>query len=223
MKIIALSDNHGMLPKLNAIGDVLVIAGDWSPLSIQWSYLDMIKWIDNKFIPWMLGINVNHIVFIPGNHDLVCTSKSFTRDFNKLLKKHHTNKIHFLNRSSITIDGIKFYGIPDCEMTQTHWAFTKMGNIDWTCDIDTDILITHQPPQLGKVAYIDQYKQDFGSIDLYRAIKNSNIAMNVCGHIHEGEHGKHLMVNKQGEVSVYNVSLLNEDYKLAYPLTKIEI
>ena len=111
MKIIALSDNHGLLPKLNAIGDVLVMAGDWSPLSIQWSYLDMITWIDDKFIPWMLGVNVSHIVFIPGNHDLVCTSKSFTRDFNKLLKKHHTNKIHFLNRSSIIIDGIKFLAI----------------------------------------------------------------------------------------------------------------
>lgn len=224
MKIIAVSDLHGNLVDIHDSCDVFIIAGDWSPLNIQWSYKDVIEWIDSSFMPWLLSINAHHYVFIPGNHDIVCTSSRFLKDFSSILNKYHAKHIvHYLNRTSVTIMHKKIYGIPDCEMTQTHWAFTKIGNIDWSFDNDTDILITHQPPKLSKVATVDWYGRDFGSIDLLNRLKKSHVQLNICGHIHEGEHGKHSLARLDGSTDVYNVSLLDEEYKVRYAPTIIDL
>lgn len=224
MKIVALSDIHGNLITIEDTSDVTVIAGDWSPLYIQHDYVAVIDWMTKKFIPWMMHLKSDYVIFISGNHDIVCSYPYFENDLSELLYRFNANsKIHYLNRKSITINNIKFFGIPDTEGL-TGWAFSKLYNVDYSFDDDTDVLITHQPPQIGDIGYVSLYKKDFGSISLRDKIHDSNIKLNICGHIHTGLHGEHVTAVKNGNLArVYNTSILNEDYLVAYEPTIIEI
>lgn len=224
MKIIAISDLHGNLPSIRDKGDILIIAGDWSPLYIQHDYNSMIEWINKKFIPWMISINTKYKIFIPGNHDLVCTYKRFNKDLNEILERSNLqSSIYYLNNSSITINNKKFYGIPDTEHTSSRWAFAHSMSADYSFDEDTDILITHQPPRVNNIGYVKRYNTEFGSLNLRDRLVNSSVKLNICGHIHEGDHVKHTLITKFSHIDVYNVSLLDEEYDLLYKPTIIEM
>lgn len=224
MKILAVSDLHGNLIKINDSSDVFVIAGDWSPLYIQRNYKEMLVWLDTKFIPWLSNINSKYVVFIAGNHDFVCETYSFNERIESMLKTHGcADRIFYLNRSSVLIEGKKFYGIPETEMPNFYWAFTKLSNTDYSFDDDTNILITHQPPKFGNLGFVDKYNRDFGSYELYETIKNSNLDLCLCGHIHEGSHEEHILENNNHKIHLFNVSILNEDYNIFYEPTYIEL
>ena len=224
MNILAVSDLHGNLINLNKSADILVIAGDWSPLYCQQYYDSMISWIDNKFVPWMLKQDVKYIIFIPGNHDFVCLYNQFKYDFNKILIHYNaSDRIYYLNNSSVILNDIKFYGTPNNESQRT-WAFADPYNCKYDFDKDTDVLITHQPPMIGDVSFIKKYNKDFGSRKLRDAILNSNIMLNICGHIHEGKHGENPVKLNNGKLScIYNVAILNEDYLVEYKPTLITL
>jgi Icc-related predicted phosphoesterase len=81
---------------------------------------------------------------------------------------------------------------------------------------DTDILITHGPA-LGILDCLDD-KVTLGSGALLNRLEEVNPKVSICGHIHTG-HGK--SVHKY--TRCYNVSLLNEDYKLAFTPTIIKV
>lgn len=224
MKIIALSDLHGNLININDACDVVVIAGDWSPLYCQQDCISVLNWWDKKFIPWMKVIDTGHFVIIPGNHDLACEYSFFREELNKILKRHRViDKVHYLCYDSAVIGGKKFYGNPNSESPKG-WAFSRPFNQTYKFDSDTDILVTHQPPMVGDVGYVRQFNKEFGSKDLLNKILNSNIQLNICGHIHTGSHEEQPIVLKNGNLaSVYNVSILDEDYTVAYEPTVIEI
>lgn len=224
MKIIAVSDLHGNLISIRDKCDVFVIAGDWSPLHIQCDYNSIMSWFNISFIPWMKLIKSKHVVFISGNHDIACTSLCFNSDLDDLLISHNMrNRVHYLKNNSITLFGKKFYGNPNTEGLD-NWAFSKKYNADYSFDSDTDILITHQPPLFGSIGFVKQTFREFGSVDLRNKILDSNISLNICGHIHTGEHGCHsILLNNYKEARVYNVSILDEDYVISYSPTIIEL
>ncbi len=224
MKIIALSDIHGNLIHIDDECDVVIIAGDWSPLYCQHDYIRVLDWMNRRFIPWMKSLKSNSVIFIPGNHDLACEYSSFNSDFLTMLNRNKaTDKVYYLNRSSVSINGKKFYGIPDSESPKG-WAFSKPFNVDYSFDEDTDVLITHQPPRVGDVGYVRQFNKELGSQDLLDSILDSNIKLNICGHIHTGEHGKHnVQLNNGNIANVYNVSILDEEYTVSYRPTVIEL
>lgn len=221
MKIIAVSDLHGNLISIKDSCDVLVIAGDWSPLYNQQDYYSVMNWIDKRFIPWMISSNANDVIFIPGNHDFACTYSFFEDDLNNIIKRHHINNIHYLNKSSIVLNGVKFFGLPENE-SPGGWAFSNQYNQKYIFDKDTDVLITHQPPMIGDVGYVKIYNKELGSRALRDAILSSNIKLNICGHIHTGAHGETpVMVNNGNYSCIYNTSILDEDYKVAFKPTVI--
>lgn len=224
MKIAAVSDLHGNLITIKDECDVLVIAGDWSPLYIQQYYNPMMYWIEDEFLPWMSLINTDHIVFIPGNHDFVCTFLQFKSDLDTLLLKSGlSGKVHYLNDSSTKIMNKKFYGLPFTEGLNG-WAFSSKYNVEYSFDEDTDVLITHQPPRIGDAGYISLYNKEFGSLDLRNKILKSNIDINICGHIHTGSHECQPVLLDNGKTAeIYNVSILDEDYRIAFKHTIIEI
>lgn len=224
MKIIALSDLHGNLDKIYDSCDVVVIAGDWSPLYCQHDAYSILNWWDRKFIPWMKQIDTSHIVIIPGNHDLACTLSFFKSELDTILKRNKVeNEVHYLCHDSIIINGKKFYGNPNSESPRC-WAFSNPYNVNYDFDDDTDVLITHQPPRFGNIGFVRQTNREFGSVDLRNKILDSNISLNICGHIHTGEHGCHsIILNNGNEARVYNVSILDEDYRVAYKPTVIEL
>ena len=224
MKIIALSDQHGNLEPIKEECDVVVIAGDWSPLYCQQDCMSVLNWWDRRYIPWMKTIKANHFVVIPGNHDLACTFKFFKDELDRILVRHKMiDKVHYLCHSSIIIDDKKFYGNPNSE-SPSGWAFSNQYNQVYKFDKDTDILVTHQPPRVGDVGYVHQFNREFGSIELLNRILESNIELNICGHIHTGSHKEHSVVlHNRNTASVYNVSILDEDYRVAYEPTIIEL
>lgn len=224
MKIIALSDQHGNLEQILESCDIVIIAGDWSPLPYQQDYAAVLNWWDNEFIPWMKLLDTSHVIIIPGNHDLACTYSSFKDDIDKLIKRHSmSDKIHYLCFDSVTIDGKKFYGNPNSE-SPPWWAFSNQHNQTYEFDYDTDVLITHQPPRFGNVGFVKQFNKELGSVDLRNEILRSNISLNICGHIHTGDHGTtHVVLNNGKNAIIKNVSILDEDYRVAYEPAIIEI
>lgn len=224
MKIIALSDLHGNLISFKDKSDIVIIAGDWSPLYCQHDFISVLKWIDERLLPWMKSLNTKHVIFIAGNHDLACTYSFFRNDYDIILKRHRLqNKVHYLCNESIIIDGIKFYGTPNNEYT-SGWAFSKQLNQAYNFDSDSDVLITHQPPMVGDVGYAKSFSKELGSRELCNRIICSNIKVNICGHIHTGSHDEHLLELHNGNIArIFNVSILNEDYIVAYKPAIIEI
>ena len=224
MKIIAVSDLHGNLIRIKESCDVFIIAGDWSPLYCQHDYSRMLEWINKKFVKWMLNLNAAHIIFIPGNHDLVCTYSCFSSDLLTILNRYNCiGKIHYLNCNSIILNDVKFFGLPNSE-SHRGWDFSNPYNMDYKFDHDTDILITHQPPKVGDVGYVRLFNKEFGSEYLRNEIVKSNIRLNICGHIHTGSHEVHtLLLNNGHTAEIRNVSILNEDYMVEYKPTAIEL
>lgn len=225
MKIIALSDQHGNLEPIKESCDVVVIAGDWSPLYCQQDFVSVLNWWDKRFLPWMKTLKTDHIVIIPGNHDFACTHKLFEEELNKVLSCHRmTNKVHYLCRSSVIIGGKKFYGNPNSE-SSTVGAFSKpYNNQIYEFDDDTDVLITHQPPRFGNVGFTKRFNKELGSVDLRNDILRSNIALNICGHIHTGDHTTTPVILNNGKLAIIaNVSILDEDYTVAYNPLVIEV
>ena len=53
MKIAAWSDGHGVLPKIKEYADVLIIAGDFTPLDIQRNTNECLKWFANEFFNYV--------------------------------------------------------------------------------------------------------------------------------------------------------------------------
>lgn len=70
MKLIAVSDLHGSLPKIEDEADIMIIAGDISPLYIQGRKPAMISWLKNEFIDWINSLNVETVYLIAGNHEI---------------------------------------------------------------------------------------------------------------------------------------------------------
>ena len=223
MKIIAVSDLHGNLIRIRESCDLFVIAGDWSPLYCQHDCTQTLSWIDSTFIPWMKRLNAKHIVFIPGNHDIVCTLSCFKNEFDYFLKRNNCTNISYLCNSGITIFGRKIFGIPNSE-SPNGWAFSDQYNQTYDFDDDTDILITHQPPRFGNVGYVRQFNKEFGSVDLRNEILRSNISLNICGHIHTGDHTPtQTTLNNGNTAIIQNTSILDENYEVAYPYTVTNI
>ena len=224
MKIIALSDQHGNLNQIKDTCDVVVIAGDWSPLYCQHDSLLILNWCNKRFVPWMKSLKSKHVIFIPGNHDFSCTYKTFSSDFMAIADRYGlSDKIHYLCHNAVEIDGVKFYGNPNTE-SLSGWAFSKRYEQTYDFDSDTDVLITHQPPKVGEVGYVRQFNREFGSIELYNRILDSNIKLNICGHIHTGSHEKQAVKLNNGKTAfIQNVSILDEEYNVAYEPTVIRL
>ena len=226
MKIIAISDQHGNLNQIKDSCGVLVITGDWSPLCYQQDYDAVLNRSDNEFIPWMKALYTYHTIIVTCNHDLSCTYSSlfFKDDIDNLIKRHDMcDKIHYLCFDSVIIDSKKFYCNPNSD-SHSLLAFSNQHNQNYEFDDDTDILITHQPPRFGDVRFVRRFNKEFGSVDLRNDILRSNISLNICSHIHTGDHETtHIVLNNGKSAIIKNVSILDEDYRVAYEPVIIEI
>ena len=223
MKIIEVSDLHGNLIRIRESCDLFIIAGDWSPLYCQHDCTRTLSWIDSTFIPWMKRLNAKHVIFIPGNHDIVCTLPYFKKELEYFLKRNNCTNVSYLCNSGITIFGKKIFGIPNSE-SPNGWAFSKQYNQLYEFDDDTYILVTHQPPRFGNVGFVRQFNKELGSVDLRNEILRSNIKLNICGHIHTGDHTPtQALLNNGNTAIIQNVSILDENYEVAYHYAVINI
>jgi Icc-related predicted phosphoesterase len=160
---------------------------------------------------------VKDIVLTPGNHD-----KSFDVKFRKnswfnreIAEKQFQDRkgVHLLIHKAIELHGIKIFASP--WTPEFHgWGFNyyphEAYNIWNDIPNDTEILVTHGPPQfiLDEVLEYMKVKYTGCPVLAHEIIKRPSIKYHLFGHIHEG-HGK---VERNG-TTYLNSSIMDKNYK----------
>lgn len=194
MKIVFISDTHGLHRQVDIPAcDVLVHCGDVTAHGTWQEVQD--------FERWLLDQDCKHAVWVAGNHDGACLKMPETKIDNR----------HYLYDSSITIDGITFWGSPYTP-TFYDWHFMedRGPNIRRHWDKipdDVDVLITHGPPN-RILDYVSYDNTNPGCVDLLNAVRDRKPRYHAFGHIHEG-YGS----NPYGETIFINASTCNGRYQ----------
>jgi len=177
MKIVCISDTHGMHEKIGALpeGDILIHAGDFSVEGFKAPGLEELMTLNH----WLEEQAHRHKLLIAGNHDFV-----FQEDYHNA-KEKITNAI-YLQDLGIQIEGLKVWGMPWTPPFMD-WAFmaepNEMKRYTEMISDDTDILITHGPPY-GVMDRVG--RSNVGSKDLLEAVLRVKPRVHIFGHIHEG-------------------------------------
>lgn len=177
-RIVFISDTHQLhdnlvLPK----GDIIVHAGD---VGSRGSIPEMID-----FLEWFSKLPYAHKIFIAGNHDFAF--ERYPDDMANFLQRFPG--VTYLQDSSVTVDGIKFYGSP-WQPEFYNWAFNlprgeRLAEKWAMIPDDTDVLITHGPPATI-LDYTEYDKINVGCVDLLKRVNEVKPKIHVFGHIHEG-------------------------------------
>ena len=223
MKICAISDLHGCvdLNKLDIDGEILCIAGDFIPLSIQRNFHRSMIYIRDVFIPWANKLPVEKVFLVAGNHDFVASQKYiFESVFSGTKIQYLEDKLYkYLSKEG---KEYSIYGTPWCHAFG-NWAF--MANDDFITEKynkmppNLDILITHDPPAIkdvGKITEGPQTGVDAGCKPLAEVIMKKCPKLVLSGHIHTGSHIIQSVLSGENIITLVNVSLLNENYEHVY-------
>lgn len=224
LRVVAISDIHGYFPIIEEPADILLIAGDISPLEIQFNKPKMKIWLETEFAYWIKSLPVERVFLIAGNHDSYLESISKT---NILALQQACVKLTYLkNEVCDYVDSYgqvwTIFGTPYCHIFG-NWPFMRseeyMTEKFKQIPDEVDIIISHDPPfAAGDVDVIleaPQHRaqrmfQHLGNEPLRARIENVNYKLLVCGHIHGGSH------DFNEEWKSVNVSYLNEYYEPHY-------
>ncbi|MBR4591142.1 MAG: metallophosphoesterase family protein, partial [Bacteroidaceae bacterium] len=225
MKLFVFSDPHGDLPNTTEHYDVVCCCGDFSPLQYQRSFSLMMNWIEYDFCSWIKNIDCDKFIFIAGNHDFCCEKPEFKESFQTILEYNGlADKVVYLQNESYLYKNKKFFGCPYSDIYG--WAFSMCDAEEdggyHKIEDDVDVLLVHQAPDINNVGTSDFNKpwgRNFGSHSLLNVIWEKKPEYVFCGHIHSGNHKKTVLDN----TVIYNTSIKNEEYKIAYLPLIIEI
>lgn len=250
MKILAISDTHGsdFIHKVTDC-DILLIAGDISPVALDHSFYTQQQWFCNTFIEQLQECKqfAKHIVFIGGNHDTYLCEMNISNS-NNVISKLLPDNVHYLCDSLVEIEGIKIYGTPWCVLPK--WG--RKGPPVWNfalpdalltgvyCEMpnDIDILLTHGPAFGYCDVILDQgvvesnraiwntEPERLGSKSLMQRIVNGvNAKYVISGHIHSANHKYEIYkkdINLPG-VKFACASILDESYKFDDAIKSLNI
>ena len=186
MNILHLSDTHGCHRRLKDLpeADVVVHSGDFCMVGSEQEAID--------FLNWFCDLPYAHKIFICGNHD----DCLYGANIDGL-----DENVHYLCNSGVTIDGMKFYGVPmfmgDCITDRQNRNYANIPD-------DVDVLITHTPPY-GVLDFDDEI--NYGSEELLQRVSEINPRLHLFGHIHR-QHG----LTDNGITRFSNGAIMNEDY-----------
>ena len=188
MLILHLSDTHSKHHELRNLppADIIIHSGDISFAGSENEVMD--------FIEWFGALPYKYKLFIAGNHD-DCL-------FGATLDGLPQNCFYLCN-SSVTIQGVKFYGLP------MFMADAMSGDYDTNIQkipFDTNVLITHQPPYsvLDNSANIN-----YGDPNLLHKVLQTKPKYHLFGHIH-----KAYGIEKSEHTTFVNAAMLSEDYQI---------
>ena len=233
MNIIAISDLHGYLPTMTGEAEVMLIAGDISPLDIQFNKPKMFNWLETEFKDWIDSLPVEKVFLIAGNHDAFFESMTDTKKYE--FQKIFGGKLKYLeNETTVYFDsnGISWtiFGAPYCHIFGWGWPFMRSEEYmeEKFKDIpdNVDIIISHDPPY--GVGEVDVILEDVrhgadelhrGNIPLSKRLSQIKYKYLFCGHIHSGAHS---LTSFNGG-SCINVSVKDEFYKPSYTPFYFEI
>ena len=184
MKIWHFGDSHSYHELLVVPKDIdlVIFSGDCSnPRDIYKNEQEV-----KAFIKWFSELPIQHKIFVAGNHDGSIEKKLITEsDFN-------SNLIHYLENSSVEIEGFKIYGSPYTP-SFNNWFFMKARHKlfeTWEAiPEDTDILIVHGPPKgILDLSYNREGVLEFcGCSALKKRVLKLNLKLMCFGHIHNNE------------------------------------
>lgn len=233
MRICGISDMHGNLDFSIEPCNVLCICGDIFPLKIQGYSKPCEKWFKNDFLTWCNKQPVETILLIAGNHDWYF--ERHADDAKKMILQFPDLKpnvvylqdelYEYINEDDGSI--YRFYGTPWCHKFGS-WAF--MPEFDdaliekfESIPENINVLMTHDAPYgVSDVCLQDVWwnkKEHIGSKPLTDAIMQRQPVTCLHGHLHTTNHEE----EKLGNTSVYNVSLLDENYEMVYKPLYLEI
>lgn len=174
MRLALLSDTHEQHDKfIIPECDVFIHAGDFT----MNGRIDKIQ----EFNKWLSKVPAQHKLVIPGNHEVGWDAAGV------FALQEQISNAYVLVDSGITLNTIRFHGIPWTPTFGYGWAFNanpeKMKSV---CDLipnDVDVIISHGPPK----AILDEtLGGDFvGSPELLSIIHRIKPKLVVFGHIHE--------------------------------------
>jgi len=207
-RITFISDTHtkhhelSYDPKDLPGGDILIHAGDIMNSGYNKKEVyDFCKWFESQ--------DYDHKIFIAGNHDRMF--ENYPLEANMIVNNY---EITYLQDDEDVIEGVKIYGTP-WQPEFYSWAFNlpKGGPglmSKWEAiPKDTDILITHCPPQDHLDISGPPYNEPhLGCALLREKVDEQPPKIMVFGHIHGGygykfSNGTHF----------FNASILNERYE----------
>jgi hypothetical protein len=232
MRIVALSDQHGYLPEI-APCELLIIAGDVCPDRVGPFFAmhdqeQQKSWFNRSVRPWLAKAPATHKVLTWGNHDWCGQACSFLHDSPA---EAITTELQILVDEGTRVPAgsardasVSVWATPWSNQFM-NWAFMKpapdLEAVYAEIPEGIDILISHQPPygygdshcdvRSGKVEHL-------GSRELLAAIDRCKPKLVICGHIHEG-YGQ----SEYAGIPIYNVSVVDEQYRLVHPPTVIEL
>ena len=197
MKILHMSDTHGLHGKLGNLpdADVVVHSGD---LSFSGSVYEA-----EDFIRWFSSLPYRHKVFIAGNHDSCFCDAEVTG---------LPDNVHYLCNSSVIIDGVKLYGMP---MFMEDLADGSYDRNIRAIPEDTDVLITHQPPY--EILDFSENRH-YGDKGIWKRVMEVVPRFHLFGHIHNAYN---MYTFKQ--VAFSNASLVDNDYELCREPRLLEV
>ena len=123
MRIVAVSDTHGLCPVLPD-GDVLILAGDVFVGDDEASLRKTLAWIKALPFAWKL--------FVPGNHDLIWRQLTHTQPERAKALLQDAG-VTTLENDSLDISGLHIHGLG--------WRTSV------AIPVGCDVLITHEPPR----------------------------------------------------------------------------
>lgn len=211
MRIVALADTHGRHNKITSIpnGDMVIHAGDFTGTGSPEEVMEFAGWFSKLPHP--------RKVLVAGNHDF-CLDPH-----NRFVEGVFASLgiLYLCNRSVQTPDGLVIYGSP---MTPEFgsWAFMdadKLLGFYWRdMPQEVDILVTHGPPYEILDRTVLGGGSPAGSRTLREKVEQVRPKVHIFGHIHEGYGG-----TPRNGIMFYNVSVMDERYRLTNPATVIEV
>jgi predicted phosphodiesterase len=231
MRIVCISDTHGLHRELSLPpGDILIHAGDFSYFGRDRRQVD-------DFAEWIGSLPFKHVIVVAGNHDylfdpnrdgylpMAMRGENFLSMGHRYLSDRWSSigasHCHYLQDTSLTIDGIKFFGSP-YQRPCADMAFTVSNDDDlipiWELiPTDIDVLVTHMPP-LGIFDKVVRdrggvIREDLGCRHLMNKIRRIKpLKAHIFGHIHES-YGRDTI----GDVTFINASICGSNHKVLNP------
>lgn len=216
MKVLFISDPHTFHKSIIDLpeADAICCSGD---ICLRGEFEEAVS-----FLAWFSSLPYKHKVFTVGNHD-ICFDPNhgrygiFKENFNAgvenpidRIEELIPEGVHFLNRSGVVLDGIKFWGAPDTPWFH-NWAFNihretpEMEAVWDEMPEDVDVLLTHGPP--FKVLDYTIEGLYVGCEVLARKLETIKPKVHSFGHIHE-DYGA---IEKGGTLFL-NSSVVNRRY-----------
>ena len=216
IRICAISDMHGQYDFGISPVDILFICGDIVPLRMQMNIPQSVSWFKKQFIPWCIDQHADKVIMVAGNHDFFL--ERFTPEH--IREFLIGTNIEILYDEGTTYKEYTIWGSPQCHQFG-NWAFMNTDEfirkkLEWMPE-NLDFLITHDAP-FGRNDVLLQEDcvwadgSHIGNIPLVEAVKEKKPKYHFTGHLHSTDHE----LKDYDGTKTACVSLLNENYKMAY-------